>query len=716
MISKRKTIASLLLFVMVSLTSIASFANINERMTSIKESKKKLNQLVKEANRYYLDSIDALEKRQDAIKENVPEYQQEDISVDRLKAEFQRLERDTATKNETLRELYETILAAQSDQELENAVDEFVVSLYDSQCNPSAIASLDKFDTFLNKDYIKKTFKKDREVLNKYQKYAEDMAACLDSVYRDLNRDGWIKQEEGSDILKIFDKTWKHVEYLKHTGKKGEKIKFLDDIVLRIQDMRTLGFEDQKEEFKDIRELLKTKDQPIATPIDNLLAKKDQYDKLKEDIANDLERMKQIDNEIDRAAQTNNDVNEFESLNYILDNNYDHWYGLRKVIDTEILNYCALCLSEPADSVGDNYRFRELVKKELMGFAQSDVTKIKIETYKVLFDNYWNYTLEIRKYLKDYSKLRGAQGGNTSQKGPAEKALHQLSYWNYYSHRKDENAVSIPHLDKILDQYMKWFISNFSGVTKEAYGKLGHELMGTQSSNAAKPSPISISTEDEQTEKLLNELGNSVNNSDISDEEESEKEDAEVKKAQEKAEKEAKKAQEKAEKEAKKAQKKAEKELKEAQEKADKEVQEAIERAEEEAQKTQEHAEREAQERAEKEAQKTQEKAEKDAQKAQEKADKEAQKAQEKANKDALKAQEKANKDALKAQEKAEKEAKKAQEKAEKEAQKAQEEAEKARKLAEKAEKEAEEARKKAEKAKQKAENDDTEESDEGTK
>ena len=511
-ISNYLTKKSLLLVAILTLLPIVSLANMSEKMTSIKESKKKLNYLVKEANKYYLDSIDALEKRQDAITKSVSEDKQ-DISIDYLKAEFKRLESDTATIKEQLCELDKTIIAAQNDQDLEDAVDEFVVELYDSQCNPSAIASLDRFDTFLNKDYIKKTFKKDREVLRKYEEYAKGIDVPLDSVYRELNREGWSKQEEGSDILKDFDKLWKKVEYLKHFGKKGERINFLDKIVQRVQDMRTLGFKDQKEEFKEIRELLKPNDQPIATPIDNLLAKKELYDKLNNGLANNLERMRQINNEIDMATQTYNDINEFKDIDKKVNQNYTHWFEMRKEIDTEILSYCSMCLSEPADEMGDNFKLREAVKKELMDFAQSDATKKKVETYKILFDNYYDYTMEIREVLKKFVSLRKAEGRTISaeQKNPALNALHNLQYWNYYKNRNNKDAASSPHLDKILGKYESWLNSNFKGVSLEEYNKLGQDLMGIKKNKA---SDVKVNTDEEQTEKLLDEIGDKLKNTD----------------------------------------------------------------------------------------------------------------------------------------------------------------------------------------------------------
>ena len=654
MISKNLTIKALLLSVVV-LTALSSLAKTSETLADIQKTKKELQKLVKEANKYKHDSIDFYEAQINAIDEQDPELQKKAANIDKLKAESNRLMGDTARQNKRLAQLKQTILDAKNDKDLEEEVNGFVANLLNSQCNTMAIASLDKFDIFLNKSYFER-FKKNRELLRKYPEYLPEMYLALDTVFYDLEDEGWSKQEEGSDILKVFDDQWKKVKYLKHLGKKGEKILFLDDIVQRVQDMRTLGFEDQKDEFKEIRELLKPLENPVSTPLDNLIAQKEQYDQLKTEVQAKEEKLTKINKDIfaieNLVNKTANDDAEFERLDKLISDHTDVWFAMRKVIDTRILDYCKLCLSEPADENGENYHFREMVEKELMGLAQSDATKKKVETYKVFFDNYWEYTQEIRQYLLDFKGLRSAQGSVTGEKKNAENALHKLSYWNYYSQRNNKDAVSIPHLDKILDTYMKWFNGNFGGVTAKQYGELGHQLMGTQSNNASKPKSTPTVTDDEQTETLPNEIGDKPEN----DDKKSFEEDTEAKKAKEKAEEEAQKAQEKALKEEQEAREKAEKEAKKAQEKAEKEEQELREKVLKEA----------------KETQKAQEKAEKEAQKAKEKAEKEA----------------------------------------EKEAEKARKKAEKAQKEAEKAQKEAEEAQKKAEKARQKAENED---SNEGT-
>ncbi len=491
-ISKKITIKSLLLIAIVTFSSIVSLASLSEAMHGIKDSKNRLKGLVKEADKYKRDSIDYFEKQINAIDEQDPELEKKAANVGNLRAEFQRLERDTAKNNDKKRKLYQEIMAAKDNQDLEDAVDEFIVDLFKKQCNPSAIASLDKFDPFLNDEYFK-TFKKDREVLRKFQEYADGIEAPLDSVYRLLSREDWAKQEEGSEILKIFDKAWKKVEYRKHFEKKNEKILFLDSIVTRITDMRTLGFEDMEDEFKDIRKLLKPADQPIATPLDELIAKKELYDKLSADIEKDENRMSELNRDIDLidnlVNKTAMDDAEFARLDKLIADNTRHWYAMRKVIDGEILDWCAKCLSEPADSAGDNYRMRESVEAELMDFAQSDASKKKVETYKVLFNNYYDYTMDIRQFLKDYAGLRAAGGRPipADKKNKAINALHNLKYWQYYSHRKDKDAVSSPHLDRILERYETMLNSNFSGVTKEAYNKLGHDLMGTKKPAAASP-------------------------------------------------------------------------------------------------------------------------------------------------------------------------------------------------------------------------------------
>lgn len=482
--------------------SFVSFAQLKWEMADIQKTKKELQKLVKEANKYKHDSIDYYEAKINAIDERDPELQKKAANIDKLKAESNRLMSDTARQNKRLAQLKQTILDAKNDKDLEEEVNGFVANLFNSQCNTMAIASLDKFDIFLNKSYFER-FKKNRELLRKYPEYLPEMYLALDTVFYDLEDEGWSKQEEGSDILKVFDDQWKKVKYLKHFDMKGEKILFLDDIVQRVQDMRTLGFEDQKEEFKEIRELLKPLESPVSTPLDNLIAQKEQYDQLKTEVQAKEDELTKINKDIfaieNLVNKTANDDAEFKRLDKLISDHTDVWFAMRKVIDTRILDYCKLCLSEPADENGENYHFRDMVEKELMGLAQSDATKKKVETYKVFFDNYWEYTQEIRQYLLDFKGLRSAQGSVTGEKKNAENALHKLSYWNYYSQRNNKDAVSIPHLDKILDTYMKWFNGNFGGVTAKQYGELGHQLMGTQSNNASKPKSTPTITDDEGT-------------------------------------------------------------------------------------------------------------------------------------------------------------------------------------------------------------------------
>lgn len=567
-ISNYITKKSLLLIAIVSLFTISSLAlptsESQDYVDYVKSTKQKLKPLVNKANKFKRDSIDKYEIQINAIDEQDPELQQKAANIDKLKAESNRLMSDTARQNKRLAQLKQTILDAKNDKDLEEEVNGFVANLLNSQCNTMAIASLDKFDIFLNKSYFER-FKKNRELLRKYPEYLPEMYLALDTVFYDLEDEGWSKQEEGSDILKVFDDQWKKVKYLKHLGKKGEKILFLDDIVQRVQDMRTLGFEDQKDEFKEIRELLKPLENPVSTPLDNLIAQKEQYDQLKTEVQSKEEELTKINKDIfaieNLVNKTANDDAEFERLDKLIATNTRKWFTMINEIDAEILNACKLCLSEPADEDGDNHHFRELVKKELMDFTQDDAAKKKVEAYKALFDNYYDYTMEIRQLLKGFISLRTAEGRTISAelKNPALNALHNLQYWKYYDKRNAKDAVSSPHLDRIITKYKGWLDDNFKGVSLQEYNKLGQDLMGIKKNKA---SDVKVNTDDEQTEKLFNELGSKLEQT---DEEGSEAEDAEAKKAQEKAEKEAKKTEKeakKAEKEAKKAekaQKKAEK-------------------------------------------------------------------------------------------------------------------------------------------------------------
>ena len=159
------------------------------------------------------------------------------------------------------------------------------------------------------------------------------------------------------------------------------------------------------------------------------------------------------------------------------------WNIKKNDIDIALYKACVDCLNQPCDTLGNNKWLREEVK-ELTDtdskYPQSEDYKKLFSQFHELFNHYEAYTLEIGEFLKNNYKYNKGNGELTNaMRVEIQKDLKNLGYWNYYTKRKEKNAVHSKNLDSILEKFEAMFNTNFKNC-KEDYKQLGRKLRGVE--------------------------------------------------------------------------------------------------------------------------------------------------------------------------------------------------------------------------------------------
>ena len=159
------------------------------------------------------------------------------------------------------------------------------------------------------------------------------------------------------------------------------------------------------------------------------------------------------------------------------------WYDIREELDNHLIDMCKYCLSQPCDTVGNYNWLRTQIEPMLDSVFHKSYTKC-VNEYKVLLNNYEQYTIEIGEFLKRNYKYTKVDGGLTQNyRNSIMNDFNSLKYMKYYNQRNmppKEKPVYSPHLNNILQEFQKMVDSGFKN-SKNSYLQLGKNLRNNHS-------------------------------------------------------------------------------------------------------------------------------------------------------------------------------------------------------------------------------------------
>ena len=434
------------------------------KTTSTVEQQPQVNaqpkQDVKKSPREYFDELK--EKRYDLFEKSQLFY------LDKVKPIFDELETiPEETSPEDVEKMQQELKTAQnklavimpSQEQFDNEISSFVTSLLASRCNPQAIA--------LVKDLSSDRLAYQLGQLKNFEYYSTNMRSPLENVRTALEKNGWKKLKDGSTELRVFDKEWENTLYLNSlTNSTGNGIPFLNDQMRKVMTLRMKGFDNCQSDLKQVIENLTPSEDAGWQQIADDASRYGEIIKTQNKISS-------IEHQLRTISDENAKFNELDKQRYEV---VEKWYDQREEIDKLLLDACKYCLSYPCDNLGIFKYMREQVEPMLSSVYHKSY-KARRDTYVTLFDNYDSFTSELETFLKQIYPYVRTTGALTSEdKDVILSSLHSLDYYsNYYVHRNENKAVSIPYLDSAIGEIEKMISNNFAGAL-EKYNLLSENL------------------------------------------------------------------------------------------------------------------------------------------------------------------------------------------------------------------------------------------------
>ena len=88
---------------------------------------------------------------------------------------------------------------------LDEKVEDFIISLLNSRCNPRAIAHIDEFKNNVSLARWS-DLEAQRDLLNNYSSYCHEIRNVLEEYHKDFKMSQWEKIDKGSEVFSLFDK------------------------------------------------------------------------------------------------------------------------------------------------------------------------------------------------------------------------------------------------------------------------------------------------------------------------------------------------------------------------------------------------------------------------------------------------------------------------------------------------------------------------------
>ena len=432
------------------------------KTTSTVEQQPQVNaqpkQDVKKSPREYFDELK--EKRYDLFEKSQLFY------LDKVKPIFDELETiPEETSPEDVEKMQQELKTAQnklavimpSQEQFDNEISSFVTSLLASRCNPQAIA--------LVKDLSSDRLAYQLGQLKNFEYYSTNMRSPLENVRAALEKNGWKKLKDGSTELRVFDKEWENALYLNSlTNSTGNGIPFLNDQMRKVMTLRMKGFDNCQSDLQQV--------------IENLTPSEDAgWQQIADDagrygeIIKTQNKISSIEHQLRTISDENAKFNELDKQRYEV---VEKWYDQREEIDKMLLEACKYTLSLPCDGT---FLWARGQVEPMLSTVFHKSYKARRDTYVKLFDDYCSHTAELEAFLKQIYPYVRTTGALTSEdKDVILSSLHSLDYYsNYYVHRNENKAVSIPYLDSAIGEMEKMIGNNFAGAM-EKYNLLMEKL------------------------------------------------------------------------------------------------------------------------------------------------------------------------------------------------------------------------------------------------
>ena len=191
---------------------------------------------------------------------------------------------------------------------LDDKVEDFIISLLNSRCNPRAIAHIGEFKN--NVSLAKwSDLEAQRDLLNNYSNYCHEMRNVLEEFHKDFKMSQWEKIEKGSEVLSLFDQQMKGTSYYLNHYKKRDNIRFLDKCYEKILEMRKKGFENCKDDYEKLITDLTPNSVDVTLPTASISTLKQDLETLKKQKENFQAQLNQITKEKEALeAKVNNNV------------------------------------------------------------------------------------------------------------------------------------------------------------------------------------------------------------------------------------------------------------------------------------------------------------------------------------------------------------------------------------------------------------------------
>ena len=179
---------------------------------------------------------------------------------------------------------------------LDDKVEDFIISLLNSRCNPRAIAHIGEFKN--NVSLAKwNDLEAQRDLLSNYSSYCHEMRNVLEEYHKDFKMSQWEKIDKGSEVFSLFDKQMKGTSYYLNHYKKRDNIRFLDKCYDKIMEMQEKGFENYKDDYEKLITDLTPKSVDVTLPTASISTLKQDLETLKKQKENFQAQLNQINKE-----------------------------------------------------------------------------------------------------------------------------------------------------------------------------------------------------------------------------------------------------------------------------------------------------------------------------------------------------------------------------------------------------------------------------------
>ena len=441
-------IKALIVLAVMALMPDAAGAQTWEQWDYLNNLKDSVERLLRIAQEFHEENVAPLERQLNALPAEVSKGDV-DAMIQDVDAAAQELEKLTARR-----------------QPMRKQLNDYIVTLLSSRCNPQAVAAMSK--------YSDPSMRVNLELLKNYEQYSLGLKAPLESLRTALEQNGWRRLDESSAAMQAWDKAWDAAGYISYISNHDDSgIPFLDECVSRVMSMRLRGFDNCRADLEQLLTLL--------TPAASEATNPAKYDSLIADEAAASQRIGRLSKHVDGVGSQLSDIDKTNRQFNVLDKQryeaVELWYDKREKIDKMLIGACRYVLSQPCDTVGG---YKGMCKQltPLLDNVFHKSYRAQRDGYLQLLADYERSTADVANFLKRIFVYVRSGKVNETMKSDIKSSLQSLDYYKtYYATRNNAKPVSSPHLDGIVADFEKMLANNFADG-KEPFQQLSERLRG----------------------------------------------------------------------------------------------------------------------------------------------------------------------------------------------------------------------------------------------